>query len=115
MTQIVGKTALITGGASGIGYLMGKSLLAAGAKAVVIWDIQDVLMAGVAKEFTAQGHEAITFRVDLSDAEQIRRAASEMQQRGIAIDILVNNAGIVVGKTFADHSHQEIARTMGIN
>ena len=44
MSQITNKTALITGGASGIGKLMGRSLLEKGLKTLVIWDINDKML-----------------------------------------------------------------------
>ncbi len=113
MTAVRGATVLVTGAASGIGYLTGRGLLAAGARQLVIWDIDAEAMRRVAAELGA--HQVDTFTVDMSDRSQIARTASEMREAGIEIDILVNNAGIVVGRPFVEHSAEDIERTMAIN
>ena len=115
MSQIRDKTVLITGGASGIGGLLGRKLLAAGAKQLVIWDIQEEAMNRVANDLTAQGHWVTTFEVDVADPGRVQAAARAMHAAGIAIDVLVNNAGIIVGKAFVDHTAADIARTMDVN
>ena len=115
MTAIRGTTVLITGAASGIGYLVGRRLLDAGAARLLVWAVQADAMQRVVAELVAAGHRADGFRVDMSDRAQIARTAAEMHARGIAVDILVNNAGIVVGKSFVEHSADDIARTMDIN
>ena len=114
MTIVRGATVLITGAASGIGYLVGRGLLAAGAGRLVIWDINADAAQRVVAELGA-GHEVFGFTVDMSDRAQIERAAAEMQAKAIHVDILVNNAGIVVGKPFAEHSADDIAATMHVN
>ena len=115
MSQIRGKTVLVTGGASGIGHLMGRTLLAEGATHLVIWDIQEAAMNRVVRDLTADGHRVDGFRVDVADPAQVQTGARAMETAGIAVDVLVNNAGIIVGKAFADHSPADIARTMDIN
>lgn len=114
MSEIAGGTALVTGGASGIGYLMGRELLAAGAARLVVWDIDDDAMERAAVELGGRG-QVDTFRVDVTDLGRVRGALAEMRQRGIAVDVLINNAGIVVGRAFAAHTQEDIERTMAIN
>ncbi len=115
MTQIRGATVLITGGASGIGQLVGGKLLAQGAKHLVIWDIQEATMRRVVAELCGHGYRVEGFRVDLADLTEIEAAAQAIEAAGIVVDVLVNNAGIVVGKTFVDHTPTDITRTMEIN
>jgi all-trans-retinol dehydrogenase (NAD+) len=115
MSRIEHSTALITGGASGIGYLMGKQLLGKGAARLVIWDIQERALRTAVEELTSQGHQVEGDRVDIADLAQVRRAVEALRERSIAVDLLINNAGIVVGKDFVDHSHDDIERTMRIN
>lgn len=115
MSKIAGSTALITGGASGIGYLTGKLLLQEGAERLVIWDLQEEAMQRAVGELSGRGRRVDGFRVDVADLEQIQSALAEMRTRGIGVDLLVNNAGIVVGKQFVDHSHADIQRTMVVN
>ena len=53
MTQIKGKNVLITGGASGIGKIMGRMVLEKGAKSLIIWDVNQQSMQAVADEFAS--------------------------------------------------------------
>jgi short-subunit dehydrogenase involved in D-alanine esterification of teichoic acids len=56
MTTITNATVLITGGASGIGLLLGTQLLARGAKQFIIWDINQAAINNVVAELIAKGH-----------------------------------------------------------
>jgi all-trans-retinol dehydrogenase (NAD+) len=115
MSLIKGKTVLITGGASGIGKLMGALLLQKGASALVIWDINPVLLAETEAELRSKGFTVHTYQVDVADLGQIRETAGRVLHEVGTIDILINNAGIIVGKYFTEHSHTEISKTMQIN
>ena len=108
MTTISNATVLITGGASGIGLLLGTQLLARGAKQFVIWDINQAAITTVVAELTAKGHQVHGYMVDVTDVTQIQHTLDQMTASGITVDILVNNAGIVVGKPFHEHSHADI-------
>jgi hypothetical protein len=106
---------LVTGGASGIGKLMGEMSLQRNARALVIWDRDPGGLEKVTAEFTAKGWKVRGQLVDLTDQEAIRHAAREVVAEFGGVDILINNAGIVVGKDFEDHDHLEIDRTMRVN
>ncbi len=97
------RTAVITGGARGIGFAIAKRMLASGAT-VVLWDADaaalDQAGAALQHEGGANGkadgrvHAAV---VDVTDEALIARAvAADLRERG-KIDILVNNAGITGG------------------
>lgn len=111
--QLQNKTVLITGGASGIGKIMGRLLLQRGAR-LIIWDIDQKKMEQTREEFKSLG-SIQTFRVDLSSPEQIRENALKIQQEVGTVDLLINNAGIVVGKYFSEHTGPDILKTMEIN
>jgi all-trans-retinol dehydrogenase (NAD+) len=115
MSQIENKKALITGGASGIGKLMGKLLLQKGLYSLVIWDVNESLLQTTANELTQHGYHVLPYAVDVMDTNAMIAAAEKVKNDVGKIDILINNAGIVVGKYFADHSHHDIDRTMSIN
>ena len=108
-----GTRVLITGGASGIGKIMGRLALEKGAE-LIIWDINRENAEKTASEFSALG-EVTTYQVDISNMEQVTSVAEAVKANQGAVDLLINNAGIVVGKLFQEHSLQEIARTMDIN
>ncbi|HSK21265.1 MAG TPA: SDR family oxidoreductase [Longimicrobiales bacterium] len=115
MSRIVGSTALITGGASGIGYLMGERLLTEGAARIVIWDIDASALERVTTELTARGCHVDGYCVDVTDSTQVQHALHTMQVRDVHVDLLINNAGIIVGRDFIAHDHDDIDRTMAIN
>ncbi|HPF51769.1 MAG TPA: SDR family oxidoreductase [Draconibacterium sp.] len=111
--QLQDKTALITGGASGIGKLMGRLFLERGAR-LVIWDIDQNKIENTLAEFKSLG-TVHSYRVDVSSTVEINKAAQQVKKEVGTIDILINNAGIVVGKYFSEHSGTDILKTMEIN
>ena len=115
MTILRNATVLITGGASGIGLMLGEHLLQAGIARLIIWDVNASALHDVVQRLTQAGHAVQGFSVDVTDVDAIQQTITQMAQHDIAVDILVNNAGIVVGKPFVEHSHGEIAREMHIN
>ena len=97
------RTAIVTGGARGIGFAIARRMLASGAT-VVMWDVDAAALdkAGAALQGHGNGdrngggrvHAAV---VDVTDAAAIARAvAADLRERS-KIDILVNNAGITGG------------------
>jgi len=91
------RTAIVTGGARGIGFAIAKRMLASGAT-VMLWDVDGTALdqAGAALQAEADGrvHAAV---VDVTDAAAIARAvAADLRELG-KVDILVNNAGITGG------------------
>lgn len=114
MSTIKGQKVLITGGASGIGKLMGELVLRRGATQLIIWDISPENIEITLKELQPLGN-VIAYQVDISDLSQIQNTAEKVKKEVGKIDILINNAGIIVGKLFSEHSTEEITRTMDIN
>ena len=106
---------LITGGASGIGRIMGRMALEKGASNLIIWDINPVSIQATEKELNKIGNVK-GYIVDVSDINMIREAYQDAVRRCGAIDILINNAGIITSnKTFDLQTEDEIIRTMNIN
>lgn len=113
MSNFKNKIVLITGGASGIGFLMAREALKREASKVIIWDINtDGLHAAVEK---LDESRCIAYTVDVSSLDQIKQTAEKVRKEAGKVDILINNAGIVVGKYFHEHNHQEVDLTMSIN
>ncbi|MFZ4619826.1 MAG: SDR family oxidoreductase, partial [Bacteroidota bacterium] len=115
MSEIKNSTVLITGGASGIGKLMGASVIDKGCTGLVIWDVNPQTLNETVKEFSARLKNVHGYIVDVANIEQIRFAAEKTLREAGPVDILINNAGIVVGKYFHEHTHADIDRTMSIN
>jgi short-subunit dehydrogenase len=106
---------LITGGASGIGKLMGKLSLERNAQKLIIWDINEKLIEQTKKEFSEFASRVTFMNVDITNVKAIQSAAQEVLTNFGSIDILINNAGIVIGKYFHEHSHTDIEKIMNLN
>ncbi|MCX6314401.1 MAG: SDR family NAD(P)-dependent oxidoreductase [Sphingobacteriales bacterium] len=115
MKDFTNKKALITGGASGIGKLMGKMLLQKGLHTLVIWDINNTLLQSTVEEFTALGYKVLPYCIDVMNTQSMIDGAEQVKKDIGIIDLLINNAGIIVGKYFTDHTHEDIDRSMIIN
>ena len=96
MFQLKGKNVLITGGASGIGKLMGKIVLQRGAN-LIIWDIHQDHLNETVTEYSVIGN-ATGYLVDIASLAAIKESASLVIKNHEKIDVLINNAGIIVGK-----------------
>jgi 3-oxoacyl-[acyl-carrier protein] reductase len=93
MSKHVGRVAVITGAAQGIGRACAMELSRAGATVALANRNQIRLQATVA-EIRAAGCEAEAFLIDMSDETSVREGASAILARFGKVDILVNNAGI---------------------
>ncbi len=115
MSSFKDKVVLVTGGASGIGLLMGEKALIKGARHLIIWDINVEQMKNTSDRLLSLGYSVSTQKVDVSNPDLVDEAAKEVIQAYNQIDILFNNAGIIVGKPFHEHSSADITRTIGVN
>ena len=115
MSKFNDKRVLITGGASGIGRLMGAMALDRGASTLVIWDINQQSIDDTIAELTAKG-KVVGYRVDVSDEQSVIDAAKAVKEQVGQIDILINCAGIITSnRTFENYTTAEIHSTMNIN
>ena len=108
---------MVTGGANGIGKLMGLKCLQEGAANLIIWDINEDNLQKTARDFSSKGYKNVhTFVVDVSNTDDIEKSATEVLLEIGNIDILFNNAGIVAGKkSFWEHTAKDIEKTLSIN
>jgi len=105
MQDLPGKTAFVTGGASGIGLGIAKALLGAGMN-VVIADIRDDHLAAATAELGTPAR-VLALKLDVTDRAAYAQAADAAEARFRKLHILCNNAGVgLVGPTelatFAD-------------
>jgi len=98
MQDLPGKTAFVTGGASGIGLGIAKALLGAGMN-VVIADVQDAHLQSARAELGLPDR-VLALKLDVTNRIDFGRAADAAEERFGKIHILCNNAGVaVVGPT----------------
>ena len=113
MKDLEGKVAVVTGGASGIGYGMARTFLKAGMK-VVIADVNQAHLDEVRNEL--KGSNAVHFiRVDVSDRADVKRAADEAERVFGKVHVLCNNAGVSGGGSVDDEDFDDWDRVIGIN
>lgn len=96
--DLKGKTALITGGSSGIGKAIAQAFIKKGAKIIILGRHKP--------DYKCEFH-----KVDIGKEEEIEEAVSKLGK----IDVLVNNAGIALGDFLEDAKKEDIERTIDIN
>jgi 3-oxoacyl-[acyl-carrier protein] reductase len=92
--RLDGRSAIVTGGARGIGFATAARLVAAGSR-VAIWDRDMPAADEAAARLQEQGGKAYAFEVDVARPDSIAHGLAETLERCQRVDILVNNAGIV--------------------
>lgn len=90
---LAGMTAIVTGGAKGIGLGIARSLAQADCR-LALWDIDDEALHAAAEDLRAAGTDVHTRRVSVTSMEDVQAAADELLARNGRIDVLINNAGI---------------------
>ncbi|SFO17009.1 NAD(P)-dependent dehydrogenase, short-chain alcohol dehydrogenase family [Pseudonocardia ammonioxydans] len=113
MTQIdlTGRTALVTGGAQGLGEGMARALADAGAR-VVVADIQDDLGTKLAETL---GEQHGFVHLDVTDDASWEAAAASVVERFGGLDVVVNNAGLEVTQLLADTEADDMRRMLDVN
>jgi NAD(P)-dependent dehydrogenase (short-subunit alcohol dehydrogenase family) len=114
MRELRGKTALVTGAASGIGRAISLALASEGT-ALFLVDIDEVGLANVAVEARQHGVEVVERRCDVGQPSEVSATVAEALAKWGGVDILVNNAGITYyGKT-VEMSEEHWDRVLRIN
>ncbi len=93
MNRLAGKTAIVTGGAVGIGRACVERMAEEGAK-VAILDVLEAEGHALAAALAAEGHEAGFWRVDVADEAVVKAAIDDVAARFGGLQVIVNNAGI---------------------
>jgi 2-hydroxycyclohexanecarboxyl-CoA dehydrogenase len=96
-----GKTAIVTGGAQGIGKAIALRLAKDGAN-IGILDIKKEVAENTVAEIKALGVDAMAFECDAAIYSQVKEAVTEVHQTYGSIDILINNTGIDKSQYFVD-------------
>ena len=113
--KIKNANVLITGGASGIGKIMGRIALEKGAKQLIIWDLNAEALAATKVEFAKLGN-VNTYVVNIADSEAVVDTYKQVKEECGVVDILINCAGIVRGNNTFDHQTvEDIRLTMDVN
>jgi len=113
MFRLDNKTAIITGGGSGIGKAIATVFAKQGA-AIHILDMDEQGANNVVKEITANGGKAQFYKCDVSKQSEVKQIVDGIAASG-SIDILVNNAGIAHIGTADTTAEADFDRLMSVN
>ncbi|MFA7289531.1 MAG: SDR family NAD(P)-dependent oxidoreductase, partial [Melioribacteraceae bacterium] len=110
MKRLENRTAIITGGAQGIGKATAIKFASEGAT-VIIWDVdqtkgEELVNDGTAKKFQ---------KVNVADFNEVQEAVKQVIEEYGKIDILVNNAGILRDATLAKMTPEQWQQVIDVN
>ncbi len=109
------RTAVVTGGASGIGAALARALVARG-DSVVIADLDAAAAPAEAAELSRHGPgRARAEALDVRDAEAVRSVVEEAHRRDGRLDLMFNNAGIGMGGAVEDLTLRHWDRAVDVN
>ncbi|CAG9865520.1 unnamed protein product [Phyllotreta striolata] len=112
--DLAGKTALITGGAGGVGRELVLRLAKHGLT-VIVWDNNEKALDKLKSDLSKKDFTIHTYTVDISDRELVYKNAKFVKEEFGPVDILINNAGVVCGQTFLDIPDYMIEKTFKVN
>jgi NAD(P)-dependent dehydrogenase (short-subunit alcohol dehydrogenase family) len=112
--DLAGRTAVVTGGARGIGYACAERLASSGAR-VALWDVDEKALQSAAATLATPGG-VVTHVVDITDETSVGAATEAVLGAFGKIDILVNNAGITgPNKTTWNYQPAEWRRVIDVD
>jgi 2-dehydro-3-deoxy-D-gluconate 5-dehydrogenase len=114
LLRLAGKTAIVTGGAMGIGYGIAYRLAEAGAN-VVIADLDGQAAEDAATDLVKAGLEATATRTNVSEESDVERMVATSAELYGDIDILVNNAGVFPNILVMNMETDDFTRVLNVN
>jgi NAD(P)-dependent dehydrogenase (short-subunit alcohol dehydrogenase family) len=111
--DVSGKTAVVTGGTRGIGLMIARGLLEAGARVYISSRKADACAA--AERDLAQYGTVVAIPADLSREDECVRLADEVRQREQSLNVLVNNAGATWGAPIEEYPVAGWDKVVNIN
>jgi len=112
--DLTGRTAIVTGGASGLGNAIARALAERGA-VVVLADRDAAALGAAAEVLAADGLEARTLTVDVTNRDALTHAVDDLAGALGRIDILVNSAGIALLDPVTEVPDEHWDRVIGVN
>ena len=111
------KTAIVTGGGTGIGLGISRALAEAGARIVIAQPtLEKAESAGLT--LSSEGYEVLPLAVDVRDREQVQNLISKTVERWATIDLLVNNAAVTgpgAAAKFLEIDDELLEKTIDVN
>jgi 3-hydroxybutyrate dehydrogenase len=114
MAKLSGKSALVTGAASGIGLEIARSMAREGA-AVAIADVASDAAKSAASEIEADGARAIAIAMDVTNEAQVEAGVAQTVDAFGRLDILVSNAGVQIIAPIHECSFADWRKLIGVH
>jgi NAD(P)-dependent dehydrogenase (short-subunit alcohol dehydrogenase family) len=109
-----GKTAIVTGGASGIGGALGEEMASRGAL-VTLADVNAALLEEAVSSLKAKGYKVKGMALDVIDFEAVKKLVDDTVSEHGRLDYMFNNAGIAIGGEARDFSYDDWHRVIDTN
>src|SRR5215831_16689842 len=114
METLKGKTAVVTGGGSGIGRALSLAFAGEGAH-VVVADIDEVGMAETAAGIRKAGTKALTVKTDVTKLASVQTLAERAWSEMGAVHVVCNNAGVAIHGGLESATHRDWEWVLGVN
>ncbi|TQS20492.1 glucose 1-dehydrogenase [Microbispora sp. KK1-11] len=114
MSRFIGKFAVVTGAARGIGAAIARRLAAEGATVACV-DLTADRCASIVDEITVTGGRAVAFGCDVSDSAQVEALVPRVMDEFGRIDVLVNNAGLTRDNLLFRMSEEDWDKVVDVN
>src|SRR5688572_25180515 len=114
MRDLRGKTAVVTGGASGIGRAMAERFAAEGMR-IVLADVEPAALEAAAAALRTGGAEVLAVPTDVAQGAQVESLAERSVAAYGRVDVLCNNAGVAVSGPVWEHTVADWEWVLGVN
>jgi NAD(P)-dependent dehydrogenase (short-subunit alcohol dehydrogenase family) len=114
MGRVAGKTAVVTGGAAGIGRACALALAREGAR-VTVADVDEAGGADTVDAIRSLGGEAFFHRADVGVTADVRELVRQASARWGRLDVMVNNAGVGISGSVTEISEDDWERVLSVN
>jgi len=111
----MGKLALVTGGAKGIGAAIVKELAKAGYDVVVNYLTSKKEADALVKEITFLGVNALAYQCDVSKEDEVDKMISFIESKIGSVDILINNAAVDLSTVWNEKTSDDFRKTLNVN